>query len=101
MEQQKQKNELLIYEPHQLRELARNASPDRWIVDGWLRAGRRRPSGLTAKKGTGKSTLAHQLCVDASKGKPFLGRATERCEVLLWKTEDTPKDVWDDLAALG
>ena len=98
---QKDKNEIRIYTPEELRDHARNAPPDRWIVDGSLRAGRRRPSLFAGKTGGGKSTISRQVAVCVAKGEPFLGRATERCEVLYWQTEEGGRDVWEDLERMG
>ncbi len=72
-----------------------------WVVDGLLRTGRRRPSLLVAKPETGKSTLARQLAVAVSQGKPFLGRPTTRGAVIYWQTEDEAKDVFDSFNRLG
>jgi hypothetical protein len=72
-----------------------------WVVDGLLRTGLRRPSLLAAKPETGKSTLAKQLVVAVSQGKPFLGRKTTRGAVIYWQTEDEVKDVNRALIRLG
>jgi hypothetical protein len=72
-----------------------------WVVADLLRTGRRRPSLLAAKPETGKSTMARQLVVAVSQGKPFLGRTTTRGSVIYWQTEDDVKDVLDAFNRLG
>jgi hypothetical protein len=72
-----------------------------WVVADLLRTGLRRPSLLAAKPETGKSTMARQLVVAVSQGKPFLGRATSRGAVIYWQTEDDVKDVLDAFNRLG
>jgi hypothetical protein len=68
---------------------------------GVLRTGLRRPALLAAKPETGKSTLARQLAVAVSQGKPFLGRSTTRGAVLHWQTEDEVRDVSSAFTRLG
>src|ERR1022692_1649046 len=72
-----------------------------WVVADLLRTGLRRPSLLAAKPETGKSTMARQLVVAVSQGKPFLGRATTRGAVIYWQTEDEVKDVLNAFNRLG
>lgn len=72
-----------------------------WVVADLLRTGLRRPSLLAAKPETGKSTMARQLVVAVSQGKPFLGRTTTRGAVIYWQTEDDVKDVLDAFNRLG
>jgi hypothetical protein len=72
-----------------------------WVVKDLIRIGRKRPSLLASKPHGGKSTLSRQLAVAVVKGRPFLGRATRRSEVLLWQSEDDLVDVWADLQRLG
>ncbi len=72
-----------------------------WVVADLLRTGLRRPSLLVAKPETGKSTLARQLVVAVSQGKPFLGRTTTRGAVVYWQTEDEVKDVLNAFNRLG
>jgi len=72
-----------------------------WIVEGLLRTGLRRPALLAAKPETGKSTLARQLAVAVSQGKPFLGRPTIRGSVVYWQTEDEVQDVLSAFTRLG
>jgi|SRR6185437_6542308 len=75
--------------------------PATWIFYGLLRKGRRRISLLNSLPEQGKSTLARQAAVCASKGKPFMGRETTRCAVLYWQTEDEPEDLQESLRRLG
>lgn len=75
--------------------------PKEWIVDGLLRAGRRRPSILAGNAGDGKSTLAKQLAIAISQGKPFLGRETKRSPSIYWQTEDEVPDVVEALMLMG
>ncbi len=72
-----------------------------WIVEGVLRTGLRRSALLAAKPETGKSTLARQLAVAVSQGKPFLSRATTRGAVIYWQTEDEVQDVSRAFTRLG
>ena len=72
-----------------------------WVVADLLRTGLRRPALLAAKPETGKSTMARQLVVAVSQGKPFLGRSTTRGAVIYWQTEDDVKDVLDAFNRLG
>lgn len=74
--------------------------PSQWIVDGLLRIGRRRVSLLAGKPEDGKSTLARQLAVSVTQGKPFLGRPTMRGAVIYWQSEEEPEDVRDSLERL-
>jgi AAA domain len=77
-----------------MKALSKMTFPDSdWVVEGLLRTARKRPSLLVAKPETGKSTLARQLAVAVSQGKPFLGRDTKRGGVIYWQTEDQPQDV--------
>jgi len=71
------------------------------IVEGVLRTGLRRPALLAAKPETGKSTLARQLAVAVSQGKPFLSRATTRGAVIYWQTEDEVQDISRAFTRLG
>jgi hypothetical protein len=80
---------------------ALKAEPSQWIVDGLLRNGRRRISLLAGKPESGKSTLGMQLAVAVTKGKPFLGRQTQRGAVIYWQSEEEPADVRDSLDRLG
>jgi hypothetical protein len=73
----------------------------KFIVDGLLRLGRRRPSLLLGKPESGKSTLAMQLAVAVTKGLPFLGRNTQRSEVLYWSSEETDVDLATALRVHG
>jgi AAA domain-containing protein len=75
--------------------------PSQWIVDGLLRLGRRRISLLAGKPEGGKSTIARQLAVAVTKGKPFMERATLRGSVIYWQSEEEPADVRDSLDHLG
>ena len=75
--------------------------PKEWIVDGLLRAGRRRPSILAGNAGDGKSTLAKQLAIAIAQGVPFLGRNTLRSPVIYWQTEDETPDVVEALLQMG
>lgn len=75
--------------------------PKEWIVDGLLRAGRRRPSILAGNAGDGKSTLAKQLAIAISQGNPFLGRETKRSPSIYWQTEDEVPDVVEALMLMG
>src|ERR1700686_1019338 len=75
--------------------------PKDWIVNGLLRVGRRRPSILAGNAGDGKSTLAKQLAIAISQGKPFLGRETKRSPSIYWQTEDEVPDVVEALMLMG
>jgi hypothetical protein len=75
--------------------------PSQWIVEGLLRVGRKRISLLAGKPEDGKSTIARQLAVAVTKGKPFLGRQTVRASVIYWQSEEEPGDVRDSLDRLG
>ncbi len=77
------------------------SQPTDWIVDGLIRAGRKRPSLLCGLPEAGKSTLAHQLALAVANGVPFLDRATVQGHVILWKNEDSPQDIREDLVQAG
>jgi hypothetical protein len=83
----------------QLRDM--KPEPSDWIVDGLLRAGRKRISLLGGKPESGKSTLNRQLAVRVAQGKPFLGRHTKKSEVLLWQSEEDLADIWESFDHLG
>ena len=64
----------------------KNLPPVRFLVDGLL------PQGLTliaSPPKYGKSWLVLDLCLSVAAGKPFLGRATERCTCLYLALEDS------------
>jgi RecA-family ATPase len=89
-----------LYTPTQLSELP-PLTPSNWIVEGLLRTERGRPSILSGFPTAGKSTLAHQLAIAVANGTPFLGRATFQSDVIIWKIEDTPQDISEDLIKAG
>jgi RecA-family ATPase len=66
--------------------LAAEATPTRWIVDGWLAEGT--SALLGAHGGTGKSWLVLQVAACIASGTPFCGIATARRRVLLYSCED-------------
>lgn len=73
--------------------------PIPYLIDGLL------PSGafsvIAGKPKHGKSSLARYEAVCVAKGKPFLGRDTERGEVLLISLEDPSSHIDNHLSALG
>jgi hypothetical protein len=81
--------------------MKRPYEPEKYIVDGMLRLGRRRPSLLCGKPESGKSTLALQLATATTKGAAFLGRPTLRSEVFYWSSEETQADLADSLRQHG
>ena len=62
------------------------APPVPYCVDGLLTQGGF--SVVGAKPKQGKSSLSRYLAVAVAKGKPFLGRATTKGDVLLFSLED-------------
>lgn len=70
-----------------------------YVIDGLL------PSGgfsiISAKPKLGKSSLSRYEATCVAKGQPFLGRDTERGEVLLISLEDPQQHVDNCLGALG
>lgn len=78
-----------------------NGKPQRipYLVDGLLPDGAF--SVLAGKPKHGKSSLARYEAVCVAKGHPFLGRDTERGEVLLISLEDPLNHVDNCLGALG
>jgi hypothetical protein len=73
--------------------------PIPYIVDGLLPSGSW--STLSAKPKQGKTSLSRYLSVCIAKGLPFLGRDTQRGEVLLLSLEDPLQHVDICLGALG
>jgi hypothetical protein len=70
-----------------------------FIVSGLLTAGGL--SILGAKPKVGKSSLSRYLATCVSKGQPFLGRSTQRGEVLLISLEDPRSHTDNALGVLG
>src|SRR5262249_36192396 len=70
-----------------------------YVIDGLLTAGGF--SVIGAKPKQGKSSLARYEAVCIAKGLPFLGRDTERGEVILISLEDGRREVDNQPSALG
>jgi hypothetical protein len=77
------------------------AEPRHWIVDGLLHTHTKRPSCILCYAEAGKSTLAAQLSIAVSQGTPFLGRKTERSNVIYWKSEESDLDTFEDFSRAG
>jgi hypothetical protein len=76
-------------------------APEQWIVGNLLRIDSKRMSLLLGQPRDGKSTVAMQLCVSVTQGKPFLGRNTMRAPVIFWQTEAELRKVASSLNRLG
>lgn len=78
-----------------------NGQPKRipYVIDGLFTEGGF--SLLAAKPKTGKSSIARYAAVCVSKGIPFLGRNTERGEVILVSLEDPRNHLDNCLNAMG
>jgi hypothetical protein len=75
--------------------------PTDWVIDGMIRARRKRPSLLCGLPEAGKSTLAHQIALCVATKTPFMGRATTQGRVLYWKNEEDELDVGEDFIQAG
>lgn len=73
----------------------------KYIVEGLLPIGTKRPNIIAAPPGCGKTTVAHQGAVDVAKGIHHLGRPTKRSEVLLYQCENSLQQVQVSLRRLG
>lgn len=73
--------------------------PIPYLIDGLLPCGAF--SVIAGKPKHGKSSLARFESVCVAKGQPFLGRETERGEVLLISLEDPSSHIDNHLSALG
>jgi RecA-family ATPase len=63
-----------------------DAAPADYLITGLIKAGS--CISLSAKAKQGKSSLARYMATCISKGSPFLGRDTQRGEVLIVSIED-------------
>jgi hypothetical protein len=75
--------------------------PSHWVVEGLFKTQTKRPSCILGYAEAGKSTLAAQLAIAVSQGKPFLGSKTEKSKVLYWKFEETELDTLSDFKHAG
>jgi len=90
-----------ILTPIDLKQSASSPDHSVWIVEGLLRTNRQRISLLCGSPHAGKSTVARQLAVAVSQGKPFLGRETMKSKVAYWQSEETTEDAAEDFAKSG
>ncbi len=79
--------------------LGRPDVPVEYIWEGRLVAGT--VSALVAKPKVGKSTLARNLALAVSTGRPFLGAETKQGGVIYLALEERAEDVKRDFAAMG
>ena len=90
-----------ILTPIDLKQSASSPDHSVWIVEGLLRTNRQRISLLCGSPHAGKSTVARQLAIAVSQGKPFLGRETMKSKVAYWQSEETTEDAAEDFAKSG
>ena len=90
-----------ILTPQDLNQSASSPDHSVWIVEGLLRTNRQRISLLCGSPHAGKSTVARQLGVAVSQGRPFLGRETMKSKVAYWQSEETTEDAAEDFAKSG
>ena len=90
-----------ILTPTDLKQSASSPDHSVWIVEGLLRTNRQRISLLCGSPHAGKSTVARQLAIAVSQGKPFLGRETMKSKVAYWQSEETTEDAAEDFAKSG
>lgn len=83
-----------------LEQLLTEPAPEtRWIVDGRLQAGGF--SLFVARPKAGKSTNARELCLDVSRGEPWLGHETQKGRVLYCGFEEKRSEVAAHFKAMG
>jgi hypothetical protein len=90
-----------ILTPLDLKQSASSPDHSVWIVEQLLRTNRQRISLLCGSPHAGKSTIARQLAIAISQGKPFLGRETLKSNVAYWQSEETTEDAGEDFAKSG
>lgn len=90
-----------ILTPQDLKRSASSPDHSVWIVEQLLRTNRQRISLLCGSPHAGKSTVARQLAIAVSQGKPFLGRETLKSKVAYWQSEETTEDAAEDFAKSG
>ena len=90
-----------ILTPKDLKQSASSPDHSVWIVEGLLRTNRQRISLLCGSPHAGKSTVARQLAIAVSQGKPFLGRETMKSKVAYWQSEETTEDAAEDFSKSG
>ena len=90
-----------ILTPIDLKQSASSPDHSVWIVEQLLRTNRQRISLLCGSPHAGKSTVARQLAIAVSQGKPFLGRETLKSKVAYWQSEETTEDAAEDFAKSG
>jgi RecA-family ATPase len=71
--------------------LTKPAPERRWCVDRWIPQAE--TTGLAGDGGTGKSTLALQLCAAATGGGKWLGLDVRRCNALYVSAEDPTEEI--------
>lgn len=79
--------------------MARPDAPVNYLLDGRLVAGT--VSVIVAKPKVGKSTLARNLALAVSRGRPFLGSPTLQGEVIYLALEERPEEIKADFKAMG
>jgi len=70
-----------------------------WVLEDILSRGSL--TALVAKPKVGKTTIAYELAVKVSQGRPYLGRATRHGKVLLLAVEEHRREVKRRLRNLG
>ncbi|MEK6801910.1 MAG: AAA family ATPase [Nitrospirota bacterium] len=104
------RNTILAYRPHPLPEtnfapilasdlLAETPELTHWILEDFFPVGSL--ALLAGKPKEGKTTLTYEAAVNIAQGRPFLGRTTTKCGVLILAVEEHRRDVQLRLHALG
>ena len=96
----KAERQQINWRPMNMVELLTEPEPSAvWILDSYL------PEGtlavLSAHPKAGKSTLAYRMTVSVAQGKPFIGKKTKRCGVLILAVEEHRRDVRNRLKWFG
>lgn len=79
--------------------MARPDAPVNYLLNGRLVAGT--VSAVVAKPKVGKSTLARNLALAVSRGRPFLGSEALQGEVIYLALEERPEEIKADFQAMG